>query len=231
MQPIQEDIMDKEENSSNGQGKIPPDPKNEIPAKSPVKTKRRKKRTFTTEFKLLIALITAITPIAVAYLGYKTTHPDPTAIPVSTPTATPLPIQVFTDMPLPTGLPSWTSTPTTPTTIPTGTVTLVPRPKLIVRLEVNQTSGRRPLTVKLDARQSYLTDYDGQTYVCRNGACYYTWKVYAGGQQIGKSITDSGGTFDYTFGKQGTYMVTVWVCRGRDGVDCNGSGAQIVVTK
>jgi hypothetical protein len=110
-------------------------------------------------------------------------------------------------------------------------MTLIPQPKLIVLLQANKTSGRRPLAVKVDARESYLTDFDGQTYVCRNGACYYTWKVYSNGQQVGKSVTDSGGTFDYTFGKQGTYMITVWICRGRDGVDCGGSGVQIIVTK
>jgi len=110
-------------------------------------------------------------------------------------------------------------------------MTLIPQPKLIVLLQANKTSGRRPLTVKLDARESYLTDYDGQTYVCRNGACYYTWKVYSNGQPMGKSVTDSGGTFDYTFGKEGTYMITVWICRGRDGADCGGSGTQIIVTR
>ena len=39
-----------------------------------------------------------------------------------------------------------------------------------------------------------MTEYGGQTYVCRNGACYYTWKVYENGQQIGNSVKNSGGT-------------------------------------
>ena len=242
--------MSKEEKATTEQGKTPPDPKvagtsqnnnnkNASQTKSPTKPRGKRKSKIKPELLITVitALITAITTIVVAWINAPGHTPGPT--PTFTPTHTSVPTQdftdipvVFTDMPLPTGLLSWTSTPTTtPTTSPTETVTLVPRPVLIVRLEVNQTSGKRPLTVKLDARQSYLTDYDGQTYVCRNGACYYTWKVYSGGQQMGKSVTDSGGTFDYTFGKQGTYMITVWVCRGRDGVDCNGSGAQIVVTK
>jgi hypothetical protein len=119
----------------------------------------------------------------------------------------------------------------TETAAPSETITASPKPALIVILEASRTSGRAPLTVKLDARASYLTDYGGQTYVCRNGACYYTWKVYENGQQIGRSVTNSGGTFDYRFGRRGNYVITVWVCRGRDRVDCGGSGAQIIVTR
>jgi hypothetical protein len=250
LQPIQEDIMDKEENSYTGPGKRQPAPKpgetsqesktqREAQAKSPTKPRAKRKRKVKPEvlITLITALITAITTIVVAWINAPKDKPAPTPTFTATPTSvatqifTNIPVS-FTDMPLPTGLPSWTNTPLVfPTTTSAETVTLLPRPKLIVKLEVNQTSGRKPLTVKLDARQSYLTDYGGQTYVCHNGACYYTWKVYSGGQQVGRSVTDSGGTFDYTFGKQGTYMVTVWVCRGRDGVDCASSGAQIIVTK
>jgi hypothetical protein len=211
------------------------------------KTKVEANSLFTAIFKLgknlnpqiTAAIITAIAAIIVAlptllpFISSKLSTPPPTLAPIATLSPTPFITStsiIPTDTQSPTILPSFTSA-LTATAVSSETMTLIPQPKLIVLLEVDKTSGRKPLTVKLDARASYLTDSDGQTYVCRNGACYYTWKVYSGGQQLGKSVTDSGGTFDYTFGKQGTYMITVWICRGKDGADCGGSGAQIVVTK
>ena len=217
-------------------------------------TKPRKKKADYSKKKLDQAAWTSITQIAVAVIGVIGTitaawfgyqanlpKPAPVAAPSATlpPTLTPVPVtattaatelSTLTSTPSPIILPSFTSTMTAPAT-PSETITPSPQPKLIVLLEVSKTSGKAPLIVKLDARASYLTDYDGQRYVCRNGACYYIWKVYGDGQQIGKSVTNSGGTFDYKFGKRGTYMITVWVCRGRDGVDCGGSGAQIIVTR
>jgi|SRR6185295_10597797 len=238
--------MDKEGNSLNGQGKSktavkPAEVSQENEDKSGTQTKLNTKSKKKSKIKpellitLITALITAITSIVVALISSQSSKPGPTPTLTSTTMPSPtyfftdLPV-IFTDMPPSTIVPSLTNA-IPVATVPSETITLIPQPKLIAILEANKTSGRKPLTVKLDARGSYLNDYDGQTYVCRNGACYYTWKVYVGGQQFGKSVTDSGGTFDYTFGKQGTYMITVWICRGRDGVDCNGSGAQIIVTK
>ena len=236
--------MDKKEISSIGQGEDKPATKkveasqsNE--ARNRARAKRKKRSRITPQVKLLIAFITAITPITVAWFSFKSSHPEPAPIPIVAPITILSPTPSFTDIPgVPTDMPAATTLPPltfTPniTVLPTGAVTIEPSsvPKLIVLLVANKTSGKAPLKVKFDARESYLTDYGGQTYVCHNGACYYTWKVYSGGQQTGKSVTDSGGTFDYTFGKQGTYMVTVWICRGKDGVDCGGSGAQIIVTK
>jgi hypothetical protein len=109
-------------------------------------------------------------------------------------------------------------------------VTPMPRPILFVVLTATKTSGRATLRVKFDARDTYLTDYDGKRYVCRDGACYYSWKVYLDNEQIGRAVNNSGGTFDYSFTRRGIYRVTVWICRGRDGIDCNGSGIQITVT-
>ena len=238
--------MNREETSSSQQGERMPEPttgptSDHTGTQSRTRPRRRRRRTMTTEFKLFLGFITAITPIVVAWLSYQATLPKPTPIPVetlappstSTPLFTELPA-TFTEMPFATSDPTITLFPSstktmTATAVPTETITLLPQPKLIVLLQANKTSGKAPLAVKLDARESYLTDYDGQRYVCRNGTCHYTWKVYANGQQIGKSTTGSGGTFDYRFGKKGNYTVTVWICRGQDERDCGGSGIQIIV--
>lgn len=207
---------------------------------SRTRTRRRRRRTMTTQFKLFLGFITAITPIVVAWLSYQANLPKPTPVPVNTlapalsltPLFTEMPA-TFTEAPSATFDPTFTPFPSptstvTATAIPTDTITPLPQPKLIVLLQANKTSGKAPLSVKLDARESYLTDYAGQRHVCRNGPCHYTWKVYANGQQIGKSVTGSGGTFDYRFGKKGIYTVTVWICRGQDRLDCGGSGIQIL---
>jgi hypothetical protein len=250
--------MEKEEISSSGQGIDKPDIKpvegsqnngaqNKSRVKSDTKPRKRKANSrkklelaaWSTIAQIGVAIIGLIGTITVAWFSYKSSHPEPAPTQTLAPAALLSPTSLFTAIPVvltntpsPAVLPSLTFT-LNATFSPTETATTEPSsaPKLMALLVANKTSGKAPLKVKFDARESYLTEYGGQTFVCRNGACYYTWKVYSGGQQLGKSATDSGGTFDYTFGKQGTYMVTVWICRGRDGVDCGGSGAQIIVTK
>ncbi len=247
--------MGKEEISSNGQDvnklgvkQLEVAQNNGAQSKARVKseTRPRKKKvdsskksvdqaTLTSITQIAVAIIGVIGTIAVAWLSYQASLPKPT--PVAVLPSTPMPSAtafftataiIFTDTPSPTILPSLTST--TPTTIvPSETITLLPQPKLIVILAANKSTGNTPLKVKMDARESYLTAYDGQKYVCRNGPCSYSWKVYFNDQQVGKA-DNSGGTFDYTFGKRGTYKVTVWVCRGRDKVDC-GSGVIQITAK
>lgn len=238
--------MNREETSSSRQDESMPTPTTgqtsaNTGTKSQTRPRRRKRRTMTTQFKLFLGFITAITPIVVAWLSYQANLPKPTPVPVNTLAPVSSLTPLFTEMPATfTETPSATIDPTvttfpsstntaTATAVPTETITLLPQPKLIVLLQANKTSGRAPLAVKLDARESYLTDYDGQRYVCRNGTCHYIWKVYANGQQIGKSATGSGGTFDYRFARKGIYTVTVWICRGQDERDCGGSGIQILV--
>jgi len=250
--------MSKEEGSSGKQNDIQADPApmepsrsngthNKARAKSDTKPRKRKansKKTvdpaaWSTITQIGVAVIGLIGTIAVAWFGYKASLPAPTQIPIPTLTLTLSPTPLFTDTPLIlterlsptlTPFPSLISTvPATATVVPSETMTLLPQPKLIVLLQANKSSGRAPLSVKLDARETYLTDYGGQRFVCRNGTCHYTWKVYANGQQIGKSETGSGGMFDYRFGKKGIYTVTVWICRGQDQLDCGGNGIQILV--
>jgi hypothetical protein len=75
-----------------------------------------------------------------------------------------------------------------------------------------------------------MIDLTGERLVCRDGACRYTWRVYFEGQPQGDAINNSGGSLDYVFTKRGAYRVAVWVCRGRDRLDCGGGGAHIIVT-
>jgi hypothetical protein len=248
--------MDKEGNSLNGQDESKTGMKpavegqnNGALTRARVKsdTKPRKKKAgsknklesaaWSTIAQIGVALIGLIGTITVAWFSYKSNHPDPLPIPTFTPTALLSPTPVFTDepirltdMPSPVSLPSLTSTPyiTVPPT-ETATIELSPAPKLIVLLTANKSAGNKPLKVKMDARESYLTTYDGQKYVCRNGPCSYSWRVYFNDQQVGKA-DNSRGTFDYTFGKRGTYKVTVWICRGQDKVDCGSGAIQITAT-
>ena len=216
------------------------DPQSRITTNPSAGTNERKMREIKPE--VWIAIITSITGIMIALFSFPPfialfqKEETPVAVETSmTLFFTSTPASLFMDTPGVTFTETASLTPsptntTAATAIPSETVTLPPQPILIVRLVANKTSGKAPLAVKLDARASYMTELDGQTYVCRNGPCFYTWKVYSNGQQIGKSVTGSGGTFDYRFGKKGIYTITVWVCRGRDGVDCGGSGVQIVVS-
>jgi hypothetical protein len=99
---------------------------------------------------------------------------------------------------------------------------------MYVRVYADRTTGKAPLRVKLDARDSFLRAPGGEIYGCKSGACNYTWGVYSGGQRIGKPEYNSTGTFQYNFGKKGSYFITVIVCRGSGSSDCNGGGVQIV---
>lgn len=98
-----------------------------------------------------------------------------------------------------------------------------------VRVYADKTSGKAPLSVKLDARDSFLRDAAYKIYECKSGPCTYTWEVYSGGTKLGKTVSNSTGTFQYKFGKRGMYMITVVVCRGGGSADCNGGGVQFDV--
>jgi len=203
-----------------------------------VKTKKRKgirKKSIRPE--RWVGLIPAIATIIGAMLGFPPliqwlqASPTPTFISTSSPTSfiTDTPTFLFTDTPTFAVSPSITSTFTImPTDIPASAT---PAAQMEVYLYANKTTRRAPLKIKLDARDSYLREPNGEQFPCRGGACEYAWRVYSNGQQMGKSENNSSGTFEYSFGKNGAYLVTVWVCRGRDKIDCGGSGVQIVVTR
>jgi len=226
--------------------------KGELPAKKEVRTKRRKKKRIWKEVWVAIkeirtevwvaiigAIATIITTIVITlptllpFVPRIQPSPTPTftLTSSSTPFITDTPTVSITDTLIPVITPSITGTPTisvTPTDIP---ATVTPGAKMEVYLYADKTSGKKPLRIKFDARDSYLREPNGTKFPCRGGPCDYTWKVYSNGTQLGKSVTDAGGTFEYSFGDRGVYLVTVYICRGRDKFDCGGAGVQIEVTR
>ncbi|HSL29394.1 MAG TPA: hypothetical protein VK900_09370 [Anaerolineales bacterium] len=191
------------------------------------------------ETQVWIALIGALTTIILALLSFPpliarltpvptlTIAPSPAVLSNHTPTA-----NTVIDLPLSMDTPPVTITVTlTAPVLTSPVITDTPSAPIGMhpRLVADRTSGKAPLTVKLDARDSFLRAPGGEIYSCRGGACEYTWEVYSGGQRIGRPQHNSTGTFQYTFGNKGIFFITVWVCRGGGSSDCNGSGAQIVV--
>ncbi len=187
--------------------------------------------------KIWLAIIPALVAIIVALFNFPPFQrifdptPTPTVMPVVSPT-------FFTDTSfLLTAPPVITDTPELSSATPIVISTDVPPPTatenpsepigLSVRLTADKTSGKAPLTVRFDARGSFLRAPDGTIYPCRGGSCNYTWDVYKAGQKIGKPTENATGTFQYTFGKRGAYFVTVYVCRGHASSDCMGSSIPI----
>lgn len=238
--------MDKEENSSdiknNDETNVTPTAspsdkgiKGGIPAKRVVKTKRRTKRRGIKP-EVLIAIIGAIAAITVALIEASKNQSD------STPTSVPVTVPIFTNTfatslsatPTDTQIPKSTLT-FTPTNTSTATATEVPTSTpsntMVVILTASRNTGRPPLAVKFDARDSYLREPTGRQLSCRGGQCYYTWRVYSSAGQIDASDDNSSGTFDYNFSRKGSYRVTVLICRGKDRIDCGDGGVLIEVTR
>jgi hypothetical protein len=227
-------------------------------AKKEVKTRRRRRKNFWKEVRLAIkgirtevwvamigAIATIITTIVVTLPTILPLVPWILPSPTLASALTSTTIMAFiTETAIPSTFTSLTSTPTptiflspadtvTPISSATPVVTTesTTTTKVFVKLVANRNTGRPPLNVRFDARDSYLLEPDGRQLSCRGGPCFYSWNVYSGGQQIGNAENNSIGTFEHTFGSNGTYTVTVFVCRGRDKIDCAGSGAQIVVSR
>ena len=200
---------------------------NGIPAINKVPTKRKRPRRRKLHPGEWIALFGGvIIPVVVALIPVLAARFQPGPMPTFTPTVTVT--TTITDTATATKAPTFTPTLSpsltatdTPTASATTTVTIEPSPatRVFVVLVANKNAGRPPLHIRLDARDSYLLEPTGTRLSCRGGPCFYTWSVYSGGQQIGTSENNSVGTFDYTFGRNGTYTVTVVVCRGRDKID------------
>ena len=87
-----------------------------------------------------------------------------------------------------------------------------------VQLVADITSGKAPLNVHFDARNSFFRDAQGDIFNC--GVCNYTWYVYNSDfTVINDPKRSSNGTFSFKFGK-GDYRVVVKVCRGQGETDC-----------
>lgn len=190
-----------------------------------------------------VALIGAIVTIVVALLGFPPLiaylTPSQTDTPVA-PTLLP-PTNTFqpeTLTPSPTFIEAITLTFTsTESLTPTFTFTPIPplaafTPTLPIGMQVkviaNPPSGKKPLKVKIDARDSFLRAPNGDIFKCRNGACSYTWYLTLPGGQPVKQ-TEKGGYIDFTFDNKGTYYINVYVCHGSDNPTCNSGGTNVIV--
>lgn len=164
---------------------------------------------------------------------------DSTPIPI--PTNTPSPTAVFTfQSDTPTLSPTYTETftPTaslTPTQTftpvpPTSTFTLAPSLPIgmQVKITANQLSGRAPLNVRLNAKDSFVRALDGTIFECRKGGCRYIWYVYFNGEQFIEP-RDTGGTLELKLEKRGNYFVSVYICHGADSPTCASGGTVISV--
>lgn len=229
-----------EEKSSSSEVKSKPRVKPKV-ISSIRRTKSKKAMSPELRVAIWVAIIGAIATVATAlfnfppFIDWVQSSSLPTLTPISTssPTSfiTETPIPSFTAALTPMVLPSITNAPTisvTPTDIPASAT---PAAKMEVYVYADRATGKAPLKVKFDARDSYLRESNGIHFPCRGGACFYTWKVYSNGQQIGRSENNSSGTFEYSFGRNGAYLVTVWICRGRDKIDCGGGGIQIAAAR
>ncbi len=164
---------------------------------------------------------------------------EPKASPTAISTDTPVPTSTFTLQP-DTPAPSLTFTETyTPTFTPTETLTPIPptltltlAPGLPIGMQVkvtaNPPSGKKPLKVTIDARDSFVRAPNGDIFQCRNGACSYTWYLTnPGGQSVQQ--TEKGGYINFTFDKKGTYYINVYICHGADNPTCASSGISVKV--
>jgi hypothetical protein len=97
-----------------------------------------------------------------------------------------------------------------------------------VKISANQTRGSAPLSVTLNAKDSFLRNENGDIYECSKGACKYTWYVYLNGNQFIDPM-ETRGTFNYKFDKRGTYFVSVYICHGTEAPNCASGGTVIVV--
>ena len=185
---------------------------------------------------LWVAVVTGIVTITVALIGSplfeKWLEPKPTPSPTFTasvsaspPTGSFSPTSTETILPVLTPslevIPPATVAPNLPS--PTSSETAI----MYVSIAANRTSGEAPLTVKFDARDSYVVAPDGTRFECRKGACRYTWHIFLNGQAFATPDT-TGGTLEFRFQNKGTYSVSVYICHGSKSPTC-GNGATLVI--
>ena len=188
---------------------------------------------------IIVALIGAITTIIVALISRPPS--SPTATPVSpsplpptntTQPETVTPSPTFAETLIPTSEPSETFTPTITFTLIPPTSTLTPIPGLPTGMQVivvaNPPSGKKPLKVTIDARDSFLRAANGDIFECKHGACSYTWYLtIPGGQSVKQPEKD--GYINFTFEKKGNYYINVYVCHGADNPTCASGGTVVIV--
>jgi hypothetical protein len=119
----------------------------------------------------------------------------------------------------------------TPEIISSNTVTLSPTPsiaaEMFVSIVASRTTGRAPLTVRFDAKGSYVKAPDGKIFECSKGACRYIWSILLNGQEVARPDV-TGGTMDFRFEETGTYLTSVYICHGSKSPTC-GNGFIFVI--
>ncbi|MFN8461037.1 MAG: hypothetical protein U0X93_04610 [Anaerolineales bacterium] len=193
--------------------------------------------------QIWVAIITTLGVVIVGLLNFPPfmrifdSTPSPTPIPTNTtaptltlPPDTPIPSPFFTEtytstlLPTEPLIPTFTFTPIPPTSTFTPTLPIGMQVKVIA----NPPSGKKPLKVKIDARDSFLRAPNGDIFKCRNGACSYTWYLTLPGGQPVKQ-TEKGGYIDFMFDKKGNYYINVNVCHGADNPTCASGGTVVIV--
>ena len=183
---------------------------------------------------IIVAIIGLIGTLAGLFLNYlqwssSLATPVPTANnpPVAVFTPSSLPTLTDPSSPTPVQVVPLTEAPTLDVLSSTATPTSSAAARMYVKIAANQTTGKVPLTVKLDARNSYVQAPDGTIFGCSKGACRYRWSISLGGQAI--ALPNPGeGTLNFKFQEKGTYVISVYICHGSESPTC-GNGYTLVI--
>lgn len=199
-------------------------------------SKKKKKFDLT---PILTTVITTVGVIIVALLAFPPFQrlfdpaPAPTPIPTETSTSTmSATFHLDTLTPNPTFTETYTAAPTEAFTLTPLPTTFTPTSGLPIGMQVkviaNPPSGKKPLKVNIDARDSFVRASNGDIFECRNGACSYTWYVTnPGGQPVKQAIKI--GYIDLIFEKKGNYFIDVYICHGAVSPTCASGGTVVIV--
>lgn len=112
---------------------------------------------------------------------------------------------------------------------PTTTFTLAPGLPIGMQVVIsNPPREKAPLSVKLDARDSFVRAPDGTLFECRRGGCRYVWYIYLNGKPFIEP-RETNGTLEIKFDKRGNYFVSVYICHGADSPTCASGGTVVIV--
>ncbi len=168
-------------------------------------------------FQRLFDPAPSITPTASPNFTFTATN-----VPPLTPTVTPTFSFTPTETLPPTS--SITSIPPSATLTPTGGLST----GMQVKITANQLRGHAPLSVTLNAKDSFVRAPDGNIFECRRGGCSYIWYVYLNGEQFIEP-QKTGGTLELKLDKRGNYFVSVYICHGADAPTCGSGGTVVIV--
>lgn len=160
-------------------------------------------------------IVTALlAPIALEYFRHAI-NTVPTPIEENTAIFTPLPSESPAATLAFPSTPSMTETFTPPPTdIPTTTIKFESE-TMTVMLNSSTNSGKIPLQVNFNAKDSFVTFTNGTTSSCVNNpnACTFTWTISREGKVIYGPEQGNAG-FSFNFQKRGNHTVVVYICRG-----------------